>query len=87
MIRRILQGQMAEEVARDLLAHEHLSAAFDLAPDFVNCVRVMSLPAVITPSDQDKFDDMLAEAGRQKGVHWTHDVGAYPRVTGRQILL
>jgi hypothetical protein len=85
MIHRILLGQNADEVATDLLNQKQLSAAFDLAPYFVNCVRVLSLPIVNTPAQQEMFDDMLAEAGWQKGVQWTYDVGAYLRVTGRPI--
>jgi hypothetical protein len=85
VIHRILVGEKAGEVAKNLLAERRLTAAFDLAPYFVNHVRVVSLPNVITPTDQERFDDMLAEAGWQSGVQWTYDVGAYLRVVGTQI--
>ena len=87
MIHRILEGNNAVDVTRDLLKANNLTAAFDLAPIFVNLVRVVSLPAVITPIQVEAFDDMLAEAGAQKGVQWTYDVGAYLRVVGRQIFV
>jgi len=85
MIHRILQGERAEEVAKELIANQQIVAAFSLAPYFVNNVRVVSLPAVLTPAQQEQFDDMLAESGWNKGVQWTYDVGAFLRVVGTQI--
>jgi len=86
MIHRILEGENGAEVAKNLLKDEKLAAAFDLAPFFVNCVRVVSLPGVITPTQIEQFDDLLAEAGWRKGVQWTHDVGAFLKVVGRPIV-
>jgi len=83
MIHRILEGQNAVDVATDLLGAKKLTAAFDLAPIFVNIVRVVSLPDVIKPDQIDRFDDMLSEAGALKGVQWGYDVGAYLKVVGR----
>jgi hypothetical protein len=86
MIHRILEGQKASDVARALLGKKKIVMAWDLSPYFVNCVRVLSLPAVITPEDQQTFDDMLADEGWESGVRSTHDVGAFLRVVGNQIM-
>jgi hypothetical protein len=87
MTHRILEGQKAAEVARDLLkaVPPKILAAWDLAPYFVNCVRVVSPPRVINPADQEDFDNTLADAGWQRGVKWTYDVGAYLRVIGTPV--
>ena len=84
---RILEGQNGVDVAQELLRANKLTAAFDLAPIFVNIVRVVSLPDVIKPDQIEEFDNMLSEAGALKGVQWGHDVGAYLKVVGRQIML
>ena len=85
MIHRILEGQKASDMALDLLKQEKILMAWDLSPDFVNCVRVLSLPTVITPEDQLEFDNLLADEGAEYDVTSTNDVGAYLRVVGRQI--
>ena len=68
MIHRILEGNNAVDVTRDLLKANNLTAAFDLAPIFVNLVRVVSLPAVITPIQVEAFDDVLAKEQEPRKV-------------------
>lgn len=85
MIHRILKGQKASAMARDLLNQHKIVMAWDLSPDFANCVRVLSLPTVITSQDQLEFDNLLADEGVEYNVTWRNDVGAYLGVVGIQI--
>jgi len=85
MIHRILEGQRATDMALDLLRQQKIVMAWDLSPLFVDCVRVLSLPTVITPEDQQEFDNLLEDQGVEYDVVWRNDVGAYLRVVGRQL--
>jgi hypothetical protein len=89
MIHRILMGadtgseQGAIKMAIDLLRKSAILAAWDLSPGgFFNCVRVLSLPNVVTPDDQAGFDAMLDREGRDFGVIHRNDVGAFLGVVG-----
>ena len=76
-------------MAKALLAEPSpkILAAWDLSPaGFLNWVRVLSLPAVMSSQDQMAFDSMLEEeAGKFHDVVWRNDVGAELTIVGTLI--
>jgi hypothetical protein len=90
MIHRIIEGQNASRVAIAAynagLCYKNISP-MDLAPYFVNCVRVFSNPDVIEVAQQQQFDAQLTELGDTfGGIAVRHDVGAFLEVNGRPLV-
>jgi hypothetical protein len=90
MIHRIIEGEHADQVAiavyNDGLSYKDVSP-MDLAPYFVNCVRVFSNLDVVDATQQAEFDGQLKAIGEKfGGILVKHDVGAYLRVIGRPLI-